>query len=67
VKGGKVKGVEFKGDFFTHQDLQPLYDAFVGVEFQREALRELFTQVRIEDYILGATADDILAVISSES
>lgn len=67
VKGGKVKGVEFKGDFFTHQDLQPLCDAFVGVEFQREALRELFTQVRIEDYILGATADDILAVISSES
>lgn len=67
VKADQIKAVEFNGDFFTHQDLAPLYEALVGVRFQREALHEALTQIRIEDYILGATTEDVLQIISSES
>lgn len=64
VKNGRIKSVEFNGDFFTHQDLQPLYDAFVDVDFQPDAMREALNRVKVEDYILGATAEDIFSIIS---
>lgn len=64
VKNGRVKSIEFNGDFFTHQDLQQLYDLFVGVDFQLESMREALNQIRVEDYILGATAEDILSLLS---
>ena len=63
VKNGRIKSVEFNGDFFTHQDLQPLYDAFVDVDFQSDAMREVLNRVKVEDYILGATAEDIFSII----
>ena len=63
VKNGKIKSVEFNGDFFTHQDLQQLCDLFVGVDFQLESMREALNQIRVEDYILGATAEDVLSLL----
>ena len=55
--------MECNGDFFTHQDLQSLYDAFVDVEFRIEAMREVLDRVKIGDYILGATAEDFLLLV----
>ena len=66
VKNGRIKSVECNGDFFTHQDLQPLYDAFVDVEFREDAMREVLSRVKVEDYILGATADDILSLVENK-
>ena len=63
VKGDIIKSIEFNGDFFTHQDLTPLYRALIGTKFGSDALHEVLSQIRIEDYILGATADDILSII----
>lgn len=63
VKGDIIKSIEFNGDFFTHQDLTPLYKALMGTKFESDALHEVLSQIRIEDYILGATADDILSII----
>ncbi len=63
VKGDIIKSIEFNGDFFTHQDLTPLYKALIGTKFESDALHEVISQIRIEDYILGATADDILSII----
>ena len=63
VKGDIIKSIEFNGDFFTHQDLTPLYKALIGSKFESDALHEVLSQIRIEDYILGATADDILSII----
>ena len=63
VKGDIIKFIEFNGDFFTHQDLTPLYKALIGTKFESDALHEVISQIRIEDYILGATADDILSII----
>ena len=63
VKADIIKSVEFNGDFFTHQDLTPLYDALIGIKFNEESLREALSQIRIEDYILGATAEDVLSII----
>ena len=63
VKADIIKSIEFNGDFFTHQDLQPLYDAFVGISFQLEAVREVLDREAIEDYILGAKLEDVLLVM----
>ncbi len=63
VKNGKIKQIDFNGDFFTHQDLQPLYNAFIGVDFQTENICQLLNTIKIEEYILGATAEDILSLM----
>lgn len=63
VKVDIIKSVEFNGDFFTHQDLTPLYEALIGIKFNEESLQEALSQIRIEDYILGATTEDILSII----
>ncbi len=63
VKNGRIRAMECNGDFFTHQDLQSLYDAFVDVEFRIEAMREVLDRVKIGDYILGATAEDFLLLV----
>ena len=63
VKGDIIKSIEFNGDFFTHQDLTPLYKALIGTKFESDSLQKVISQIRIEDYILGATADDILSII----
>lgn len=63
VKLGKVKGIEFKGDFFTHQELTPLYEAFVGCKFEPEAIAEVLQKHPIETYILGGNNEDILSLI----
>lgn len=66
VKNGRIKSVEFNGDFFTHQDLKPLYDSFVDVDFQPEAIREVLNRVKVEEYILGATTEDILSLVETQ-
>ena len=66
VRNGRIKSVEFNGDFFTHRDLQSLYDVFVDVEFQAEAIREVIDRVKVEDYILGATVEDILLLMENK-
>ena len=63
VKNGRIRAMECNGDFFTHQDLKSLYDAFVDVEFRIEAMREVLDRVKIGDYILGATAEDFLLLV----
>ena len=63
VKGDIIKSIEFNGDFFTHQDLTPLYKTLIGTKFESDSLQKVISQIRIEDYILGATADDILSII----
>ena len=63
VKADIIKAIEFNGDFFTHQELTPLYEAFVGCKFEPEAIVEVLQKHPIETYILGATADDILSII----
>ena len=63
VKADIIKSIEFNGDFFTHQDLTLLYEALIGIKFNEESLQEALSQIRIEDYILGATTEDILSII----
>lgn len=63
VKADIIKVIEFNGDFFTHQDLTPLYEAFVGCKFEAETIAEVLQKHPIETYILGATAEDILSII----
>lgn len=66
VKNGRIKSVEFNGDFFTHQDLKPLCDAFVDVEFRTEEMREALNRVKVEEYILGAATEDILSLVETQ-
>lgn len=66
VKNGRIKSVEFNGDFFTHQDLKPLCDAFVDVEFRTEEMREVLSKVKVEEYILGAATEDILSLVETQ-
>lgn len=63
VKAERIKGIVLTGDFFTHKELTPFYDALQGAEFNAGAVRAVLTPLCVGDYILGASADDIVELL----
>ncbi len=63
VKAEQIKAIEFNGDFFTHQELTPLYEALVGCRFEVGAIAEVLQKHPIETYILGGNNEDILSLM----
>ena len=53
----------FNGDFFTHGDLEPFYEKFVGVPFKRDAVAEVLKNNPVDVYILGAENDNIVDLL----
>ena len=63
VKKGVIANMFFNGDFFTHGDLEPFYEKFVGVPFKRDAVAEVLKNNPVDVYILGAENDNIVDLL----
>lgn len=64
VKKGIIQNIALSGDFFTHTDLEPLFKALVGVPFELYSVAEVLRVENVSLYILGATNDDLLKLLS---
>lgn len=63
VRGGVIRDVELTGDFFTHKELEPLYDALRGVPYERGAIERVLADNPVGEYILGARNEEVMSVI----
>ncbi len=64
VKQGRISKAEFRGDFFTQQDLGPLEARLVGLLPQREELINVLASVDPSQYIQGLTSEGIKSLLS---
>ncbi len=60
VKDGKIKTMGIYGDFFANKDLLNLQEAFVGIKFEEEILRDAIKVLELQEYIQGITSEDFI-------
>jgi len=60
---GIIKSLFIQGDFFDKQPLKPFLEAFNGILYDREHINKVLDQIKIEDYILDAKADEFKALL----
>ncbi|MBU3145337.1 lipoate--protein ligase [Clostridium sp. CF012] len=60
IKDGKIKVMGIYGDFFANKDLSKLQEAFLGVYFKEESVREAIQGVELQEYIQGITNEDFI-------
>jgi len=63
VKGGRITGIAFLGDFLSRCPLEPLTEALRGVPFRREDVTEVLERQPLSDYFGGITTAEILETI----
>lgn len=63
VRHGRIRTVDFAGDFFVLADLTPLRTALTGIPFQEEAIRRAAKAVVPERFIRHFGTDDLVRLL----
>ena len=63
VSGGRISSLHISGDFFGTRDIAELEALLNGARFDSEDLTPLLSVCGINDFISGASAEDITALI----
>lgn len=66
VDRGVIKSVSLTGDFFGTEDVSGLESAIAGSLYENSAVEERLSSVPVGNYIAGASADDITALLFGE-
>lgn len=59
IRDGYIEKAEIKGDFFFKKDICELCEKLVGIRHEFEQIKALLEQVKVDDYIVNADADEI--------
>lgn len=60
VKKGKIDGIRFTGDFFGRKPIEDLEEHLKETLFEESEMRKKLSEIQIDDYIQGATVDDLV-------
>ncbi|HRZ43180.1 MAG TPA: lipoate--protein ligase [Bacteroidales bacterium] len=63
VDKGIIAAVKFSGDFFNKSDVSEFEQMLTGRKHDQEQIRELVKNVKIDDYFVKATPDDLMEVL----
>ena len=63
VSGGRIASVRISGDFFGTRDIAELETLLIGARFDAEDLTPLLSVCGINDFISGASAEQITSLI----
>lgn len=63
VYKGKVKTIDFKGDFFTLLELDEFLNSFKGVDFSKDAFLKKLKEIDISFYIIEAKNEDFIKLL----
>ena len=61
-RGGLINDIAFYGDFFGKQDISELCKALTGKRLDGEELKKALSDIRVENYVMGCKADDIISL-----
>jgi len=62
VKDGIIIGSKIFGDFFSEKDVEAFEKLLINVKHDEEALRNVLTSVKISDYFLNFSENEILSL-----
>ena len=63
VENGIIADISIIGDFFGMRDIGELSARLCGVPFTREAILDALCDVRVDEYVSGATPEDIASLL----
>jgi len=63
VKQGIVQGIKFYGDFFGSGNPYDIETLLVGKRYEEDEIRNVLTQLNVNDYFKGITLDELLSCI----
>ncbi|MBO4231984.1 MAG: hypothetical protein J5862_01940, partial [Bacteroidales bacterium] len=55
--------IKFYGDFFVQKDIAEFENFFKGYPHRRDAVEMLLQNVRVGDYLINVSAEDILNLL----
>lgn len=62
-RGGIIENICFYGDFFGQRDVAELENALKNVPYEPQALRQVLSEININDYFVNITLDDLLYLL----
>ncbi len=62
-RGGIIENICFYGDFFGQRDVAELENALKNVPYESQALRQVLSEININDYFVNITLDDLLYLL----
>lgn len=63
INKGVISKIKFFGDFFGKEDIENLEILLSGVKHKEESLREILSNININNYLLGADMDILISGI----
>lgn len=63
LNGQKIENIKFYGDFFGVKDIDELSNKLFKTNYDKNSIYNILKDVKIEEYILGVTMDDLLDII----
>ncbi|MDD3999794.1 MAG: lipoate--protein ligase [Bacilli bacterium] len=63
VRKGKIKNINFNGDFFSNKNLSDLRKYFVNQEYSEESFENILKGLDLGDYLIGANNKDLIDLV----
>jgi lipoate-protein ligase A len=62
-RGGIIENICFYGDFFGQRDVAELENSLKNTPYEPQALRQVLSEININDYFVNITLDDLLYLL----
>ncbi len=62
-RGGIIENICFFGDFFGQRDVAELENSLKNTPYEPQALRQVLSEININDYFVNITLDDLLYLL----
>ncbi len=63
ITKNRIKNISFGGDFMWLKDINELAKLFIGLEFTIESIDRVLKEVKVEEYVMGITNNDLLSLL----
>jgi lipoate-protein ligase A len=63
IREGRIRDLQFYGDFFGEKDPQELADRLIGIWMDKQSVNDALSDVTINDYFHNVTMEDIIDLL----
>ena len=63
IREGRIRDLQFFGDFFGEKDPQELIDRLIGIRLDKQSVADALANVNINDYFHNVTTEEIIDLL----
>ena len=63
VREGRIRDLQFFGDFFGEKDPQELIDRLIGIRLDKQSISDALRNININDYFHNVTTEEIIDLL----